>query len=102
LRRGEVWWARVGGKGRPVLLLSRDARLDAGLPVAAVPLVKNPRGLSTEVPLGPQDGLPKPCAADAGLILSLPQAALSRRLGALPRARLAAVEEAVLYALRLP
>lgn len=78
IRRGEIWWSEEEVLGRrPVLVLSRDAVLEAlGRPLVA-PLTTCIRGLPTEVVLEASDGLPRACVVsldnmqplDAGLLV---------------------------------
>jgi mRNA interferase MazF len=62
VKRGEVWWVEHPAAGRrPHLVLTRDAAI---LPVArilGVPATRTIRGLPSEVPLGPDDGMPDAC-----------------------------------------
>ena len=56
-RRGEVWFADVPGKKRPVLVLSRDPMGRLLHAVICAPITSRKRGLATEVVLGPEAGL---------------------------------------------
>lgn len=63
-RRGEVWWGEVEDVGRrPFLVMTRAAAIPVLRGVLAAPLTRTVRGIPTEVPLGPDDGLPTDCAA---------------------------------------
>jgi mRNA interferase MazF len=62
-RRGEVWWAEEPSVGRrPFLVFSRDEVIPVLRTVLAVPATRTVRGIPTEVPLGPDDGMPEECA----------------------------------------
>jgi mRNA interferase MazF len=62
VRRGEVWWVEHPGAGRrPHLVLTRDAAIPALTSVLGVPATKTVRGIPSEVPLGPADGMPVEC-----------------------------------------
>lgn len=62
-RRGEVWWAEDPSAGRrPFLVFSRDEVIPVLRTVLAVPATRTVRGIPTEVPLGPDDGMPDACA----------------------------------------
>ena len=54
--RGEVWFADVPGKRRPVLVLSRDPMGRLLHSVICAPVTSRRRGLATEVVLGPEVG----------------------------------------------
>lgn len=64
MRRGEVRWAELGTKARPVVLLTRQAVIGRLRSVVVAPCTTTVRGLPSEVHLGPDDGLPKPCVAN--------------------------------------
>jgi mRNA interferase MazF len=61
--RGEIWWATVPGGDRPVLVMTRDPVADRVGAVVVAACTRTIRGLSSELPLGPGDGMPEPCVA---------------------------------------
>lgn len=61
--RGEVWWAATPGGDRPVLVLTRDPVADRIEGVVVAACTRTVRGLRSELPLGPEDGMPEPCVA---------------------------------------
>ncbi|MGH8909195.1 MAG: type II toxin-antitoxin system PemK/MazF family toxin [Egibacteraceae bacterium] len=70
--RGEVWWADVpGDKVRPVLVLTRERFIGRLHSVLVAPVTSTVRGIPTEVALGPDDGLPQPCAANFDNLFTL-------------------------------
>jgi mRNA interferase MazF len=74
MRRGEVWWAELpppAGR-RPVVLLSRDEAYSVRELVTIAPVTSRIRGIPTEVRLGPEDGLPKPCVINLDTITTIP------------------------------
>lgn len=60
MRRGEIRWYtfRRPDKRRPVLILTRDEVLEHLNEIIVVPVTRTVRGLSTEVVLSPDDGMP--------------------------------------------
>ncbi|MFA5787640.1 MAG: type II toxin-antitoxin system PemK/MazF family toxin [Actinomycetota bacterium] len=103
MKRGEVWWADLPiplGR-RPVLLLSRNDAYAVRTLVTVAPLTTRVRGIPTEVPLGPEDGVPRPCAANLDTITTIAKSALSRRLTRLSADKLRAVDTATRFALGL-
>ena len=64
LTRGEIRWYtfRHPDKRRPVLILTRDEVIDRLNEIIAVPITRTIRGLSTEVVLTTDDGMPVDCA----------------------------------------
>lgn len=63
IARGDIRWFRFASpdKRRPVLVLGRPDVLPSLSQIPVIPLSTQARGLSWEVPLGPEDGLPSPC-----------------------------------------
>ena len=62
--RGEVWWAEIADVGRrPFLVLTRTRAIPVLHSVLAAPLTRTVRGIPTELPLGPDDGVLNDCAA---------------------------------------
>lgn len=103
MRRGEVWWADLPAPAgrRPVVLLSRNDAYAVRELVTVAPVTTRARGIPTEVPLGPDDGLPKACVANLDTITTIPRRALSRPIGPLTPDKLGAVDRALLFALGL-
>jgi len=53
------------------------------------------RRIPTEVPLGPEDGLPKPCVINLDTITTIPKATRREVIAPLVPAKLAAVDRAL-------
>jgi mRNA interferase MazF len=83
-----VWWAATPGGERPVLVLTRDPVADRIGAVVVAACTRTVRGLSSELPLGPEDGLPEPCVAAFDNLHTLRRAAFRRRITRLPDARM--------------
>jgi mRNA interferase MazF len=61
--RGQVWWVEHPSAGRrPYLILTRAAAVPLLDALICVPATRTIRGIPTEVPLGPEDGMPEACA----------------------------------------
>lgn len=103
MRRGEVWWADLGGAAgrRPVLLLSRNAAYRVRSSATVAPITRTVRGIPVEVPIGPEDGMPSPCVVNLDDILTVPITRLIERLTELSPERMERVRHAVAYALDL-
>lgn len=83
-----MWWAAAPGGERPVMVLTRDpvaARVGA---VVVVACTRTIRGLSSELALGPEDGMPEPCVASFDNLHTLRANAFRRRITRLSDARL--------------
>lgn len=82
--RGEVWWGEAPDeKGRPFLIVSRDAANEVMARVLVAPVTRRVRGIPSELQLGLGEGLPVESAAAFDNIRPFPKAMLVRRLGAL-------------------
>jgi mRNA interferase MazF len=68
-------------KTRPVLVLTREVVRPHLARVTVAPITSTIRGLSTEVPVGPANGLDQPCVISCDNIVTIPAAALGRQLG---------------------
>ncbi len=103
MRRGEVWWAElVPPAGRhPVLLLSRNEAYAVRELVTVAPVTTRMRHIPSEVPLGPEDGLPQPCVVNLDTITTIAKRSLQERLASLSPEKLKAVEAALHFALGL-
>ena len=64
MRRGEICWYtfRSPDKRRPVLVLTRGEVIERLHEIIVVPVTRTIRGLTTEVVLTADDGMPTPCA----------------------------------------
>ena len=103
MRRGEIWWAELtppAGR-RPVLLLSRDEAYAVRELVTVAPVTTRMRHILSEVPLGPEDGLPKPCVVNLDTITTIAKRSLQESLTILSPKKLKAVETALHFALGL-
>mgnify|MGYP001063347014 CR=1 FL=1 len=103
MRRGEVWWAELvppAGR-RPVLLLSRNEAYTVRGLVTVAPVTTRVRHIPSEVPLGPEDGLPRPCVVNLDTITTIAKRSLQEKLVSLDSEKLKAVEAALHFALAL-
>lgn len=64
MRRGEIRWYtfRLPDKRRPVLILTRSGVIDRLNEIIVAPATRTIRGLTTEVVLTAEDGMPSVCA----------------------------------------
>jgi mRNA interferase MazF len=103
VKRGEVWWADLGPPAgrRPALLLSRDEAYAVRALVIVAPVTTRVRGIPSEVPLGPEDNLPRACVANLDTITTIAKASLRERLTSLSAEKLRAVDAALHFSLGL-
>ena len=88
-RRGEVWWGELEGVGRrPFLVLTRDAAIPVLSGLVCAPVTRTVRAIPTELPLGPEDGMPVACAASFDNLWTIPKASLTERITRLHPERL--------------
>lgn len=88
MNRGEVWWLEHPEAGRrPACVLTRAAAVPVLNAVLVAPATRTIRGLPTEVPLGPDDGMPADCVLAFDALTTVPKAMLTERITAVPEAR---------------
>ncbi len=104
MKRGDIRWYtfRPPDKRRPVLVLARDGALEALGELIVAPVTRTIRGLSTEVVLTPDDGVPAACALNLDHIGIAQKGRLGARICGLPEARWSEVREALLIACGFP
>lgn len=89
LRRGDVYWLEAPDTPRrPACVLSRDAALPYLSRVVVVTATTNVRGIPTEVPVGPEDGLPTTSVLALDNIERVPPAYLQAQITTLSQARM--------------
>jgi len=101
MKRGEIWWAELippAGR-RPVLLLSRDEAYSIRELVIVAPVTTRVRHIPSEVPLAPEDGVPKSCVVNLDTVTTIAKLSLRERLTTLNSEKLKAVETALKFAL---
>ncbi len=103
MRRGEVWWADLPPPAghRPVVLISRNEAYYYRGQVTVAPVSGRIRGIPAEVPLGPEDGLPRRCAVNLDSMTTIPIVALQRHIASLHIEKIQAVDTAIHFALGL-
>jgi mRNA interferase MazF len=72
---------------RPVLVLTRDPVADRIGAVVVAACTRTVRGLLSELPLGPEDGMPQPCVASLDHLHTLRRNAFRTRITTLSLAR---------------
>lgn len=68
-------------KTRPALVLTRDAARSVMTKVTIAPITSTIKGLSSEVLLGPENGLDHDCAAALDNVVTIPTKSLGRTIG---------------------
>jgi len=68
-------------KARPVVVLTRELVRPYLTRVTVAPITSTARGLSTEVPVGPGNGLGHDCVISCDNIVTIPRGALGPQIG---------------------
>jgi mRNA interferase MazF len=101
LERGEVRLCRFASpdKERPVLILTRSSAIPYLSRVSVAPITSTIRGVPSEVALGVEDGMRRPCVANLYNVVTVAQNVLGRRLAQLSAGRMREVCAALGFAL---
>lgn len=81
--RGDIWWAEAEDKRRPVLVVTRTDAISVLNRVTVAPITRTVRGIPTEIPLGPEHGLPESCVASFDNLQPIRRSLLTERVGRL-------------------
>jgi len=104
VRRGDIYWADLGppaGRG-PVLIVSRSAAIPVLSAIVVAPITRTVRGIASEVPLGPNEGLPEECVASCDNLLTIPKNGLDPEpAGHLKLREVMALDHALRFALEI-
>jgi mRNA interferase MazF len=82
-------------KARPVVVLTRELVRPHMTRVTVAPITATIRGLSTEVPVGPANGLDHACVISCDNIVTVPKNTLGRQIGYLLPAQEVALTAAI-------
>lgn len=86
--QGEVWWGETPErKGRPYLVLTRDEAIPVLRTILVAPVTTTVRGIPTEIPLGPEEGLSAEGVATFDNVQTFLKSMLVRRVGGLAPTR---------------
>lgn len=82
----EICLARLD-KTRPVVVLTREAARAVMTKVTVAPITSTIKGLSSEVPVGPDNGLEQDSVISVDNVVTIPATALRRTVGYLTSAQ---------------
>lgn len=82
-------------KTRPVLVLTRELVRPLLARVTVAPITTTARGLSTEVSVGPRNGLDHECVVNCDTLVTIPVESLGRLVGRLLPEQEPALTEAI-------
>lgn len=107
MKRGDLYLVMRPGGGDPkrrrvFLVVSRQALIDSKFAtVVCAPVYSARYGLSTEVPVGAEEGLRHDSSVHCDALVGLPKAALSRFVGTLGVPRVPELDRALIVALSI-
>lgn len=100
MKRGEIWFAQVGRKRRPVLVLTRPEVIEVRALVTVAEITTTIRGIAVEVELDDVDtGLPRPCVVNCDGLHTITKTSLTTYAGSVSDQTMERVCAAVGYAL---
>ena len=95
-------WADLGPPAgrRPVVVLTRDAACEVLAAVTCAPITRTSRGIRSEVPVGPAQGLPEVAVITCDNVLTIPKVDLDPDpVGRLDEVTRVALDRAMRFAL---
>ena len=104
MKRGEIRWYtfRLPDKRRPVMILTRDDVIDRLNEIIVVPATRTIRGLTTELVLAPEDGMPVACALNFDHISLAQRNRIGSFICSLPESRWPEARAALMIARGFP
>ena len=100
MTRGEIWYAEVGRKRRPVLVLTRREVLDVRALVTVAEVTTSIRNIAAEVEFDYEEaGLDRPCVINCDGLHTITKASLTSYAGSVSEVTMERVCSAVGYAL---
>lgn len=96
----EICLARLD-RTRPVVVLTREAARSAMTKVTVAPITTTVKGLHSEVPVGPENGLDQLSAVSLDNVVTIPSERLGRTIGFLRGAQEEQLARAVVIAFDL-
>lgn len=83
---------------RPALVLTREIARGAMTKVTVAPITSTVKGLTSEVPVGPGNGLDHDCAVSLDNVVTIPVSRVSRTVGYLSALQEAELARAIVLA----
>jgi len=101
MSRGEVRWYsfRPPDKKQPVLILTRNSAISFLNEITIAPITSNIRDIPSEIVIGPEDGMPSPCAVNFDHIQTASKAKLGELITTLSPEKMIEAGLAVCFAL---
>ncbi|WP_419926263.1 type II toxin-antitoxin system PemK/MazF family toxin [Candidatus Poriferisocius sp.] len=100
MNRGEVWWSEIGGKRRPVVILTRPEVVDVRELVTVAELTTTIRGLAVEVRVDKHEtGVSQASVVNCDGLYTVRRSTLSNRVGKLSDLTMRHICQSVTFAL---
>ena len=101
MKRGEVYWFRFAApdKRRPVVILTRSGLVSHLGAVTVATVTSTRRKVPSEVPIGPEEGMPKACALNLHNVFTLSKDSLGPFLTTLSDDVMTRIDRALVFAL---
>lgn len=100
MTRGEIWFAEVGRKRRPVLVLTRPEVIDVRALVTVAEVTTSVRGIAAEVEFEHEEaGLDRPSVVNCDGLHTITKTSLTAYAGSVSEATMERVCSAVGYSL---
>ncbi|WP_420437191.1 type II toxin-antitoxin system PemK/MazF family toxin [Candidatus Poriferisocius sp.] len=100
MNRGEVWWSEIGGKRRPVVILTRPEVVDVRELVTVAELATTIRGLAVEVRVDEHEtGVSQASVVNCDGLYTVRRSTLSNRVGKLNDLTMRHICQSVTFAL---
>ena len=101
MKHGEIRWYKFAkpDKKRPVLILTRNSALEYLGEITVAPITTTIRDIPSEVFLSKADGTPRDCAVNCDHLQTVSRGRIGSLITSLPTEKMAAVENAIRFAL---
>jgi mRNA interferase MazF len=100
MTRGEIWFAQVGRKRRPVLVLTRSEVIEVRALITVAEVTTSVRNIAAEVDFNEREaGLDRPSVINCDGLHTIPKASLTGHAGSVSEDTMERVCAAVGYAL---
>lgn len=99
MNRADIYDVELPGGRRPVVILTRDRAIPVLGNVTVAAVTATIRGLPTEVPVGPAEGITRESVVNCDNLFTIPKSELATRRGALGPASIRALRSALRIAL---
>ena len=103
MKRGEVRWYKFKDpdKKRPIVILTRDTILEYLGVVTVAPITSTIRGIPSEIPLSPDDGMKNDCVINCDHIQTVSKSKIGSLITTLSNNKLKDLRSSICFSLNL-